>query len=209
MIYDGDCQFCRLWIERWREITAARSTTSHSRSRRAISGSSARASFEHAVQLIETDGRVFSGAEAVYRSLGQGDADRWLTWCYDHVPGFAAISETGLLHSSRDIASWRFGGYRLLWGNDVRRPTYFHARRWFLRSLGVIYLIAFVSLWVQVDGLIGANGISAGPRISAGRAASNLGARCLLHPADALLAQFEQRVPAFSLRRRRVHFSCC
>jgi len=42
----------------------------------------------------------------------------------------------------------------------VRPPTYFWARRWFLRALGVIYLIAFVSLWVQVDGLIGSNGIS-------------------------------------------------
>src|SRR4029077_12381683 len=42
----------------------------------------------------------------------------------------------------------------------VRRPTYFWARRWFLRALGVIYLTAFVSLWVQVDGLVGSNGVS-------------------------------------------------
>ena len=48
---------------------------------------------------------------------------------------------------------------RLLWGEDVRPPTYFWARRWFLRALGVVYLIAFVSFWVQIDGLIGANGI--------------------------------------------------
>ena len=47
----------------------------------------------------------------------------------------------------------------MLWGNDVRPPTYFAARRWFLRALGFVYLIAFVSLWVQIDGLIGANGI--------------------------------------------------
>src|SRR4029453_16646489 len=31
---------------------------------------------------------------------------------------------------------------------------------WFLRTLGLIYLIAFVSLWVQVDGLVGSNGVS-------------------------------------------------
>jgi len=48
----------------------------------------------------------------------------------------------------------------MLWGKDVRPPTYFWARRWFLRALGVIYLIAFVSLWVQVDGLIGSDGVS-------------------------------------------------
>src|SRR5207245_2520534 len=49
---------------------------------------------------------------------------------------------------------------RLLWCNDVRRPTYFWARRWFLRALGTIYLIAFVSLWVQVNGLVGSDGMS-------------------------------------------------
>ena len=40
-----------------------------------------------------------------------------------------------------------------------RQPTYFESRRWFLRSLGGIYLIAFLSLWMQVDGLIGEHGI--------------------------------------------------
>src|SRR5256885_12282910 len=32
--------------------------------------------------------------------------------------------------------------------------------RWiFIRLLGVIYLVAFISLWRQIDGLIGHNGI--------------------------------------------------
>ena len=39
------------------------------------------------------------------------------------------------------------------------RPTYTLTRWVFLRALGVIYLIAFVSLWVQVQGLIGSGGI--------------------------------------------------
>src|SRR5260370_1799047 len=48
----------------------------------------------------------------------------------------------------------------LLWGSDVRPPTYLAARGWFLRALGLIYVIVFVSLWVQVDGLVGANGVA-------------------------------------------------
>src|SRR2546423_14436831 len=48
---------------------------------------------------------------------------------------------------------------RLLWGKDVRPPTYFCARRWFLSALGLIYLIGFVSLWTQIDGLVGTKGI--------------------------------------------------
>ena len=38
-------------------------------------------------------------------------------------------------------------------------PTYFLTRWLFLRMLGVIHLIAFVSLWTQISGLIGSNGI--------------------------------------------------
>src|SRR5205814_2315956 len=45
-------------------------------------------------------------------------------------------------------------------GKDVRPPIYFWARRWFLRALGLTYLIAFASLWVQMDGLVGSNGVS-------------------------------------------------
>src|SRR5689334_10537298 len=37
--------------------------------------------------------------------------------------------------------------------------TYTLSRWVFLRALGVIFLIAFVSLWVQVKGLIGSQGI--------------------------------------------------
>src|SRR6266566_3662161 len=39
------------------------------------------------------------------------------------------------------------------------RSTYALTRWVFLRAVGVIYLIAFLSLWVQVKGLIGAHGI--------------------------------------------------
>ena len=75
------------------------------------------------------------------------------------MPGFAAISEGAyaFIAGHRELAH---SVTSLLWGEDVRRPTYQRARAWFLRALGVIYLIAFLSLWVQVDGLIGARGVA-------------------------------------------------
>src|SRR2546421_864148 len=109
--------------------------------------------------FIEPDGTAFFAAEAVYRSLAYRPSRTWLAWSYDRVPGFAAISETAY----KFVARHRGLGSavtRLRWRKDVRPPTYFWARRWFLRALGVIYLIAFVSLWVQVDGLIGSDGMS-------------------------------------------------
>src|SRR6059058_2762556 len=159
MIWDGDCHFCKRWIERWREITAGNLDYATYQEAAARFPEIPVEQFKRAVAFIEPDGEAFFAAEAVYRSLRYRSSRKWLAWSYDHVPGFAAISETAY----KFIAHNRSPGStvtRLLWGNDVRPPTYFWARRWFLRALGVIYLIAFVSLWVQVDGLVGSNGMS-------------------------------------------------
>src|SRR6476646_326850 len=157
MVYDGECSFCKLWIARWREITAGAVEYEPLQDSAARFPEVPRADFERAVKLIETDGKVFSGAAAIYRSLSPGAGNFW-RWCFEWVPGFAPVSNVayrfiarhrGLAHSATSI----------LWGEDVRRPTYYRARCWFLRLLGVVYVVAFLSFWVQADGLIGANGI--------------------------------------------------
>jgi predicted DCC family thiol-disulfide oxidoreductase YuxK len=159
MIWDGDCHFCKRWIERWREITAGDIDYATYQQAAARFSEIPVEQFKRAVAFIEPDGEAFFAAEAVYRSLRYRSSRKWLAWSYDHVPGFAAISETAykFIAHNRSLGSTLT---RLLWGNDVRPPTYFWARRWFLRMLGLIYLIAFVSLWVQVDGLVGSNGMS-------------------------------------------------
>ena len=159
LIWDGECDFCRLWIERWREITASRVNYATYQEAAERFPEIPVDQFARAMAFIKADGDVFFAADAVYRSLAYRHSRRWLAWSYDRVPGFAAVSETGygFIARHRNFAS---AVTRLLWGNDVRQPTYFWARRWFLRALGMIYLIAFVSLWVQVDGLVGSDGMS-------------------------------------------------
>src|SRR5882762_1307974 len=193
IIWDGECHFCWRWIERWREIT--RDSVDYATSQESAERfpEIPREQFERSVIYIETDGSVFLGAEAVFRSLRCRSSRKWLAWSYDHVPGFAAVSES----LYRIIAfNRRFGSAitRLLWGDDVRPPAYFVARRWFLRALGLIFLIAFVSLWVQIDGLIGSNGIIPvseflpAARAQLGdRALSILPTLCWLNSSDAFL----------------------
>jgi lipase maturation factor 1 len=159
MIWDGECHFCKRWIERWREITAGQVDYTTYQEAAARFPEIPVEQFKRAVGLIEPNGEAFFAAEAVYRSLRYRSSRKWLAWSYNHIPGFAGISET----TYKFIARHRSLGStftRWLWGKDVRPPTYFWARRWFLRTLGLIYLIAFVSLWVQVDGLVGSNGMS-------------------------------------------------
>ncbi len=193
MIWDGDCHFCGRWIERWREITAGRVDYEPFQTAAERFPEIPRTEFEKAVQFIETDGRVFRGAEAVYRSLGYSRNHRFFEWLYDNVPGVAPVSEIAysFVARHRTLASKTT---RLMWGKDVRRPTYFAARRLFLRALGIVYLIAFISLWSQVDGLIGANGISPVSQFLAaakeqigGRAHFILPTLCWFNSSDAFL----------------------
>ena len=159
MIWDGECHFCKRWIERWREVTDGKVDYVTYQEAANRFPEIPVEQFKRAVAFIESDGQAFFAAEAVYRSLRCRSSRKWLVWSYDHVPGFAVVSELAY----KFIARHRGVGSavtRLFCGKDVRPPTYFWARRWFLRALGVIYLIAFLSLWVQVDGLIGSDGIS-------------------------------------------------
>ena len=159
LIWDGECVFCRLWIERWQVITAGKVDYAPYQEVADRFPEISPEEFTCAMTFIEPAGETFFAAEAVYRSLRYRSSRRWLAWSYNHVPGFAAISEIAY----KFIARHRGLGStftRLLWAKDVRPPTYFWARRWFLRALGLTYLIAFVSLWLQVDGLVGSNGVS-------------------------------------------------
>jgi predicted DCC family thiol-disulfide oxidoreductase YuxK len=158
VIFDGNCNFCRRWIERWRGMTGGAVDYAPFQEAAARFPEVPPEDFEQALHFIEKDGTVYRGAEAVFRSLGTVRAGRALIWCYEHVPGFAPVLEAAyrVVARNRMLASFFT---RLFWGNDVRRPTYFKSRDLFLRALGAIYLIAFLSLWPQIDGLIGEQGI--------------------------------------------------
>jgi lipase maturation factor 1 len=158
LIWDGECHFCRRWIERWRVITRSEVDYATYQEMAERFPEIPRERFQRSVVYIDRNGQVFVAAAAVYRSLRCCRSKKWLWWSHQHVPGFAAISELAyrVIAENRPFASTMT---RLLWGKDVRPPTYFLARRWFLSGLGLIYLIAFVSLWTQIHGLVGTQGI--------------------------------------------------
>jgi lipase maturation factor 1 len=193
LIWDGECHFCRRWIERWREITCGEiEFPTYQEAAHEFPEISCE-QFQRAIAFVDKEGNVSFAAKAVYRSLGCRSSRKWLSWSYDRVPGFAPVSEV----TYKFIAHHRRLGSaitRLLWGEDVRPPKYFWARKWFLRVLGLVYLIAFVSFWVQIDGLIGSNGIlpvreflSAAHEQLGPRALSILPTLCWLNPSDAFL----------------------
>src|SRR4029078_9451570 len=82
---------------------------------------------------------------------------RWLLWLYVTLPPFPFLAELvyRFIAANRGRIAWFYE----TWHGGLKPPTYHISTAVFLRLLGVVYLIAFVSLWTQVDGLVGDHGI--------------------------------------------------
>ena len=158
LVYDGDCSFCRLWIDRWRDLTGDRVRYAPFQEVAAQFPEIPREAFARAVQLILPDGKVFSAAHAVFRTLAFVPGCAWMLWLYQRVPGVAFVAE----FFYRFVARHRNPLYRLtrlFWGRHFERPSFSLASWLFLRLLGFVYFFAFLSLATQILGLMGQSGI--------------------------------------------------
>jgi predicted DCC family thiol-disulfide oxidoreductase YuxK len=158
LIFDGECMFCRQWVDRWREAAGDRLGFEPAQTAKHRFPEIPSQEFARAVQLIDTEGRVSSAAEAVFRARAIAIHRTWLRTTYERLPGFALAAEVAyrLVAHHRLILSRLT---RLLWGADVRRPTFGVSTWLFLRLLGAGHLIALVSFWSQLNGLVGPQGI--------------------------------------------------
>jgi len=160
LLYDGECGFCCKWVARWQEKGEGKIDFAPSQSGAGESfGFSATESLG-AVQLIDTNLEIRAGAAAVFclMALCGGLTGLTFWYLYQRVPLFRLIMERGyrMVATHRTFASWLT---TVLWGVDVRKPTYMKASRMFLRLLALTYAVAFGGLWWQVGGLLGPHGI--------------------------------------------------
>ena len=160
-IFDGDCHFCRYWIRRWQAVTdssvvflAAQDETV----RRDFAQLSP-AQLAEAVHLIEPDGAIYRGSEAVFRLWAFHGTRSWPFRISQRFPAIQAVSERIYQFVARHRTALS-GLTRTFWGLESGPSDYRLITRIFLRLLALIYLIAFVSLWVQAEGLFGSAGIA-------------------------------------------------
>lgn len=113
LIFDGECGFCRLWVERWRG-PAGKGVTFIPFQEARIEGLD-QASCMKAVQWIGADGKRASGAEAVFRLLAEKS---WfhalLLKAYLNCGPWAWISRVGyeFVANHRPAFSW---ATKMLW----------------------------------------------------------------------------------------------
>jgi predicted DCC family thiol-disulfide oxidoreductase YuxK len=159
LIYDGNCGFCKKWVERWQVLTG--DTVDYAPYQEVADHfpKISKDEFAEAVKFVDQDERIYSAAEAVFQLMRHKEAGgEWGLWFYKYFPGFSLASE----FVYRNIAGHRdffMNITRLFWGKDVLRPTYQITQQIFPRVLSLIFLIAILSLWTQIDGLVGSRGI--------------------------------------------------
>lgn len=156
LVFDGECGFCRLWIERWRAATGNAVDYAPYQTAAVRHPEVPRESFAEAVHLFEP-GRVSRGAEAVLRALSHAPGLSRLPTLYA-VPGVAPVAEAAY----RFVARRRpfFSRLtRLLWGSSPAPSPVGRTARLVVAGLGLCYLFAFVSFGVQLRGLIGSDGL--------------------------------------------------
>jgi predicted DCC family thiol-disulfide oxidoreductase YuxK len=158
VLWDGECSFCRAWVERGRQVIGERVEWATYQEAGHRAPSVPREQFARAVHLVEPGGRITRGAEAVFRALALVPGRGLALWLYRDLPGFAPVSEAcyAWIAAHRPFAD---RVTRTLWGRHVVPPGERLTSWILLRALGVTFLIAFVSLWTQAMGLIGHDGI--------------------------------------------------
>lgn len=158
LVYDGDCGFCRYWVDYWRQLTGA---AIEYRSYQEIGShypDVSEAEFARAIYLFEPDGRRSRGAEAAFEVLARAPGRGVWRAAYRRVPGFALVAEAAYAVIARHRGAAATLS-RVLWG-PVREPAQVRLMAGlFLRLLGLVYLFAFASFAVQASGLIGAQGV--------------------------------------------------
>ncbi len=158
-VFDGDCGICRTWVDYWRQLTGDR--VAYRPYQEAAADFPAIPAGEFQARRAADRGRmatVYSGAAATFRLLSYAPASGAWWWLYRHVPGFAPLSEAAyrFISGRRGLLTY---ATHLLWGRTLEPARYDLVSALFLRGLGLIYLAAFVSLALQVRGLVGAQGI--------------------------------------------------
>lgn len=91
LIYDGDCGFCKRWIARWQKLTGGRVIYRPFQEVEALFPEIPHEAFARSVQMVERDGRVISGADAVFQVLHYARPEPFILGC-SRVPGSMPIA---------------------------------------------------------------------------------------------------------------------
>ena len=156
LVYDGDCGFCRYTVDYAHAVTGdAVEYVSYQSVADQYPDQSAD-DFANSIWFF-APGVTASGADAAFRTLAAGGRTRWL-WVYRRLPGFARLSERLYRWVSRH-REFCLRIARQLFGRELRPARCETTADIVYRGIAAAALMAFGSLWLQAEALIGDDGV--------------------------------------------------
>ena len=156
LVYDGDCAFCRYMQGYAASVTGDAVEYRPYREVLADHPDVSEADFARTIWLFSGEGR-HRGADAAFRTLALGGLGFWRL-LYRRLPGFAPFAEAAYRWTARH-RSFCLGVSRILFGRRPVRAEFAFTADLLVRGIALCGLAAFVSLWWQIDGLIGPGGV--------------------------------------------------
>ncbi|MBT5808382.1 DUF393 domain-containing protein [Candidatus Uhrbacteria bacterium] len=157
-LYDRCCSFCVRWVKYWKRLTGVRVDYKPFQDYASEFPQIDKEAFFTSAQFVDSDGKVYSGARGIAELLSRAPGKGWFKWWYQYFPPFRLVSEFAYRNTSscRVCAS---KASNFFWGKELKPSTFVFTRHLFLRLLGLVYVIAFLSLYTQIPGLVGDTGI--------------------------------------------------
>lgn len=158
LVWDGECGFCRMCVERFVSQKKEGVNLVPFQELHRHWPQAPEEDYASAVILYTPDGQSYRAAAAIYRFYAEFPWRGWAFWLYSRFRWFTKLSEWGytFVAEHRKIFARLV---RIFWGKSFVPSTYLFSSWLFCRFLGLTALIAFLSLWVQAEGLIGPEGI--------------------------------------------------
>ena len=119
VVFDGDCSFCRFWVDRWKRSSGDRLDYALYQVAAARFPEVPLEEFRRAVGLVRPSGQVLFGAAAVVAARAEVPGRSLWSWIYRRVPGARPMMELfyRLIADNRRTAS---RVTRFFWGSGAR-----------------------------------------------------------------------------------------
>ncbi|MBW8244006.1 DCC1-like thiol-disulfide oxidoreductase family protein [Muricauda oceani] len=140
LIWDGQCGFCKYWVTRLKHLTGSSVLYApYQEIHQGIKEISEK-KFQKAIRLIDTNGKIYSGAGAAYKTLEKKPTWAFLISWYTTYPFFRAISDIVYRFVSNHRSSL-FKVSKFLFGEN---PIKLH--HYWICYLGILLLVVILLL---------------------------------------------------------------
>tara|TARA_Y100001960_G_C14455789_1_gene719530 strand:+ start:276 stop:743 length:468 start_codon:yes stop_codon:yes gene_type:complete len=140
LVYDGDCEFCKVWISRWRSITHEKVACSPYQKVADDYPDISTEQFGSAVFFFDSAGKSYSGAQAIFKTFSYAPNGKWIFDFYESSPSFAFFSEWIYKKLAENRKNFTILT-RWTWSNPFKTSTCYFSLSIFLFLLSLIYLL--------------------------------------------------------------------